>query len=228
MLKTAITAALVTATMASMACAQAPQTEKNVSMGMAQAIIAGDVEECTKSSYKVSVVIVDKAGMLAAALRGDGTSPHTIEFARMKAYTREPATRRRWNSSRRRQARTECCCARFPGVVAIGGGVPIKAGTETIGAVGMSAAGLRQGRSLCQGRHRQGRIQLELIRNRSISSARAPGAMHHAAMARLFALWRSGASQNLPCCLSNHLSLAAFCDSRAGGQGDRSARLRRP
>ena len=49
--------------------AQVPQTERNVSMAMAQVIIAGAVEECAKTSYRVSVVIVDKAGQPAAALQ---------------------------------------------------------------------------------------------------------------------------------------------------------------
>src|SRR5260370_28069177 len=69
------------------ALAQAPLTEKNVSMGLSLAIIAGTLEQCTKDGYKVSVVIVDKAGLVAASVRGDGTNPHTMEFARMKAYT---------------------------------------------------------------------------------------------------------------------------------------------
>jgi uncharacterized protein GlcG (DUF336 family) len=63
------------------------QTEKNVSMRMAQAIIDGAIEQCTKDGYKVTVVIVDSAGQLHAVLRGDGTAPHTVEFARRKAYT---------------------------------------------------------------------------------------------------------------------------------------------
>jgi uncharacterized protein GlcG (DUF336 family) len=140
MLKSAITAALVTATMASTAQAQAPQTEKNVSMGMAQAIIAGAVEECTKSSYKVSVVIVDKAGTLHAALRGDGTSPHTIEFARMKAYTARTRNQTSLEFIQATSSPDGMLLRQIPGVVAIGGGVPIKAGTETIGAVGVSGA----------------------------------------------------------------------------------------
>jgi len=86
--------------------AQVPQTERNVSMAMAQVIIAGAVEECAKTSYRVSVVIVDKAGQLAAALAsGDRMALRQI-----------------------------------PGVVAIGGGVPIRAGSETIGAIGVSGA----------------------------------------------------------------------------------------
>lgn len=69
------------------ALAQAPLTEHNVSMGMALAIIQGTIEQCTKDGYKVSVVVVDKAGNVMASIRGDGTNPHTMEFARMKAYT---------------------------------------------------------------------------------------------------------------------------------------------
>src|SRR6202795_4845070 len=69
------------------ALAQAPLTEKNVSMGLALAIIQGALEQCTKDGYKVSVTIVDKGGNVAAQLRGDGTGPHTMEFSRLKAYT---------------------------------------------------------------------------------------------------------------------------------------------
>lgn len=120
--------------------AQAPQVERNVSMTMAQAIISGVVEECAKSSYRVSVVIVDKAGQLAAAQRGDGTSPHTIEFAQMKAYT----ARTRNQTSQEFAAATangdNMVLRQIPGVIAIGGGVPIKTGVETIGAVGVSGA----------------------------------------------------------------------------------------
>src|SRR6266852_4817254 len=78
--------ALTVACIAS-ASAQAPLSEKNVSMKMALAIIEGTLEQCTKDGYKVSVVIVDNAGLVRASLRGDGTNPHTMEFARKKAYT---------------------------------------------------------------------------------------------------------------------------------------------
>ena len=56
--------------------AQAPLTEKNVSMAISLAIIQGALEQCTKDGYKVSVTIVDKGGNVAASLRGDGTGPH--------------------------------------------------------------------------------------------------------------------------------------------------------
>jgi uncharacterized protein GlcG (DUF336 family) len=73
-------------------------------------------------------------------MRGDGTNPHTLEFARMKAYT---ARTRNQTSLEFMQAASTPDGARLlqvPGVVAIGGGVPIRMGTEPIGAVGVSGA----------------------------------------------------------------------------------------
>ena len=61
--------------------AQAPQTEKNVSMKMALMIMDGALEQCSKDGYKVSVVLVDKGGNVAASVRGDSTNPHSMEFA---------------------------------------------------------------------------------------------------------------------------------------------------
>lgn len=120
--------------------AQAPQSERNVSMAMAQAIMAGVIEDCAKSSYRVSVVIVDRGGQIAAALRGDGTSPHTVEFARMKAYTARTRNQTSQEFAAATASGDSMVLRQIPGVVAIGGGVPIKAGSETIGAVGVSGA----------------------------------------------------------------------------------------
>jgi uncharacterized protein GlcG (DUF336 family) len=120
--------------------AQAPQSERNISMSMAQAIIAGVIDECAKSSYRVSVVVVDKAGLLAAALRGDGTAPHTVEFARMKAYTARTRNQTSLEFAAATASGDNAALRQIPGVIAIGGGVPIRAGSETIGGVGVSGA----------------------------------------------------------------------------------------
>ena len=126
------------AALAPSAQAQTPLTEHNISMGLSQAIIAGAIEQCTKDGYKVSVVIVDNAGVSRASLRGDGTPPHTMEFARRKAYT--SLTRRITSLEFMTQTETTPALRQIPDTVAIGGGVPIKIGTEVIGAVGVSGA----------------------------------------------------------------------------------------
>ncbi len=120
--------------------AQAPQVEKNVSMMMAMAIMQGAIEQCTKDGYKVSVVIVDKGGNVAASLRGDGTAPHTMEFARMKAYTARTRNQTSLQTMKMLEDPANAFIRQIPNVVGVGGGVPIKAGIEPIGGVGVSGA----------------------------------------------------------------------------------------
>ena len=120
--------------------AQAPQTEKNVSMGMAMAIIQGTIEQCTKDGYKVSVTVVDKAGLVAAQIRGDGTNPHTMEFSRLKAYTSRTRGQTSLEFMKLTSDPANAYLRQIPNVVAVGGGVPLKIGNETIGAVGASGA----------------------------------------------------------------------------------------
>jgi len=125
---------------ASPALAQAPQVEKNVSMAMALAIIQGTLEQCTKDGYKVSVVIVDKAGNVAASVRGDGTNPHTMEFGRLKAYTSRTRGQTSLEFMKVTSDPNNAYLKQIPNTVAVGGGVPIKVGNEVIGAVGVSGA----------------------------------------------------------------------------------------
>jgi uncharacterized protein GlcG (DUF336 family) len=124
------------------ALAQAPQVqaEKNISMAMSLAIIQGVLEQCTKDGYKVSVTIVDKAGVVAAQLRGDGTAPHTMEFSRLKAYTARTRNQTSLQTMKMLEDPANSFIRQIPGVVGVGGGVPIRAGTEVIGAVGVSGA----------------------------------------------------------------------------------------
>jgi len=120
--------------------AQAPLVEKNVSMGMALAIIQGTLEQCTKDGYKVSVTIVDKAGNVAASIRGDGTNPHTMEFSRLKAYTARTRGQTSLEFMKLTSDPANAHLRQIPNVVGVGGGVPIKVGNEVIGAAGASGA----------------------------------------------------------------------------------------
>ena len=134
-----VAAAIVIASMAS-AHAQQTLTERNVSMKMAQMIIDGAIDQCTKDGYKVSVVIVDNAGVVRALLRGDGTSPHTVEFARRKAYTSRTRNQTSLEFMTLTESGPNSLLRQIPDVVAIGGGVPIRVAGVPIGAVGVSGA----------------------------------------------------------------------------------------
>jgi uncharacterized protein GlcG (DUF336 family) len=133
-------AAVLSVALTASANAQAPQTEKNVSMKMALMIIDGALEQCTKDGYKVTVAVVDKGGNLFATIRGDGTNPHTMEFARLKAYTSRTRGQTSLEVQKLMEKPENAWIKQIPNVVGIGGGVPIKAGNETIGGVGVSGA----------------------------------------------------------------------------------------
>src|SRR4051794_29434513 len=120
--------------------AQAPQTEKNVSMKMALMIIDGALEQFSKDGYKVSVVVVDKGGNVAASVRGDGTNPHTMDFGRLKAYTSRTRGQTSLEFMKLTDKPENAYLEQIPNVVAVGGGVPIKVGNEVIGGVGVSGA----------------------------------------------------------------------------------------
>jgi uncharacterized protein GlcG (DUF336 family) len=135
-----ISLAIASTFVSSSAFAQAPQTEKNVSMGMSLAIIQGVLEQCSKDGYKVSVTIIDKAGNVAASLRGDGTNPHTLEFSRLKGYTARTRGQTSQDFMKLTMEPANAYLRQIPGVVAVAGGVPIKVGNEVIGAVGVSGA----------------------------------------------------------------------------------------
>lgn len=128
--------------MAALGCAhaQAPLTEKNVSMKMAQMIIDGAIEQCTKDGFRVSVVVVDNAGGIKAMLRGDGSGAHTVEVSRRKAYTARTRGQTTIEFRALVEAPGNAALMQIPDLITLGGGVPIKAAGVTIGGVGVGGA----------------------------------------------------------------------------------------
>jgi uncharacterized protein GlcG (DUF336 family) len=91
--------------------------------------------------YAASVVVVGRDGETLVSLRGDGSGPHTVENARRKAYTANTfkmTTESFLQEMKTRPVRREQTM--LPSVIAIDGGVPIKAGDEVIGGVGLSGS----------------------------------------------------------------------------------------
>ena len=74
-------------------------------------------------------------------LRADRAGPHTVEASRAKAYTaasaRNTTTSIMENADKNPAARQ---LAAIEGFLLLGGGVPVKAGDEVIGAVGVGGA----------------------------------------------------------------------------------------
>ena len=94
----------------------------------------------SRRGYNVAVSIVDRTGVPQLLLAGDGASVTSRDLARRKAYT----------SALRRGTTIELAKSVAAGgfnptlydtqMVIAGGGLPIKAGNETIGGIGVSGA----------------------------------------------------------------------------------------
>jgi uncharacterized protein GlcG (DUF336 family) len=123
------------------AAAQEVITEKALSLDLAHAIAQGAVEKCRADGYHVSVTVLDRDGLVKAAFRDDGSGPHTIVTSRRKAFT--SVTFRQPSADWAKRVLTDPAVAGLKdteGTIALGGGVPVKAGNEVIGAIGVSGA----------------------------------------------------------------------------------------
>lgn len=123
--------------------AQGLITQKALSLDMAQTIAQGAVERCRADGFHVSVSVIDGSGLLKVFMRDEGTGPHTIDLSRRKAFTALTFASRWKTSGEAAKAWNSTLGSPMPnieGTAGVAGGVPIRVGSETVGAVGVSGA----------------------------------------------------------------------------------------
>lgn len=116
--------------------------ESVLPLAAANKAIHAAVESCKKDGYRVSVSVVDRAGVLRAMGRSDGAGPHTVDSSRKKAYTAA--------SVRRPTTELAELITKVPTLQAlrdindemliVGGGLPIEIGGEVVGGIGVGGA----------------------------------------------------------------------------------------
>ncbi|KHF25001.1 GlcG/HbpS family heme-binding protein [Solemya velum gill symbiont] len=114
-------------------------SSQNIGMELAQDIAYESVLACRKDGYSVSAVVVDRYGILRAALRDDLAARFTLEIAERKANM----TVMSWSDSGefrelRQDIRPEL--NHIDGLIVMVGGVKITSGGYNLGAVGVSGA----------------------------------------------------------------------------------------
>jgi uncharacterized protein GlcG (DUF336 family) len=100
------------------------------------------LEKCKQDGYRVTVAVVDRAGVLKALIRGDGAGPHTVNSSTKKAYTAA--------SLRRPTGELAEMTAKMPTVqglrdmddkiLLLGGGLPIEMEGDVLGGIGVGGA----------------------------------------------------------------------------------------
>ncbi|UUZ77571.1 heme-binding protein [Polaromonas sp. P1(28)-13] len=133
--------ALALSLIAAAANAQGVRTEKNISLDLANQIAAATVAACSANGYAVAATVVDRAGTVRAVQRADNAGPHTLGASLQKAFTSASAknnTLAMMEGAQKNPAAANL--TDIPGFLLLGGGVPVKVGNETIGAVGVGGA----------------------------------------------------------------------------------------
>lgn len=135
-----ILAAAAALSVTSAASAQLLQ-EKNMPLALAADLARESVAACSAQGYNVTATVVDRAGVVRAVLRADNAGPHTVDAARRKAFT--SASTRLPTSTVAENVQKNPAAAQLvaiDGFLVLAGGVPVKAGSETIGAIGVGGA----------------------------------------------------------------------------------------
>lgn len=129
---------LTVAALSGSAFAQLPQS-RVLTMDVAHEIAQEAMAKCRADGYKVTVLVVDSLNAPKAMLRDDGATASTTEVAKMKA-TATMLYNRPSGPAQPPAPGTTAPPATIAGTINAQGGVPIKVGDVTIGAVAVSGA----------------------------------------------------------------------------------------
>lgn len=108
---------------------------RSLSMGLANKLAMTAARHCTKMGYQVSVAVTDRNGKLLAFTRNPLAGSHTIDVAILKAATAASFQTPTIDMMKGFEGLREA-----PGVLLIGGGVPVRIGGHLYGAIGVSGA----------------------------------------------------------------------------------------
>jgi uncharacterized protein GlcG (DUF336 family) len=119
--------------------------QRSVSLGLAKAIAEATLAACREKGYHTAAAVVDRAGQVLVILRDEQGTSQLTEMARRKAYTARMFRTTTLEFQKRTADNPQYAGQRnLPDILALSGGVPIKVGDETIGAVGSAGSTLEQ------------------------------------------------------------------------------------
>jgi len=116
--------------------------ESLLPLSMATKAVQTALEACKKDGYRVSVSIVDRAGVLRAMGRADGAGSRTVDSSRKKAYT-AASLRRPTTELAELIAKVQTLQSlreMNPEILILGGGLPIDISGDVVGGIGVGGA----------------------------------------------------------------------------------------
>jgi len=126
--------------------AQGIVMQRNISLPMAKSMAEATLAACKAKGFNTAAAVVDRAGQVIVLLRDEQATPQVLEMARRKAYTarmfRVPTSE--FQKRTAEPGAGNAAQRDLADILALSGGMPVKVGDETIGAVGSAGSNLEQ------------------------------------------------------------------------------------
>jgi len=133
--------AAILATVPCAALAQALVTERSISADAAREAATAAQAQCRKGGHHVTVTVLDRFARARVVLNDDGSSPHSLEHSLRKAYTALTYRTPSGEYGKRALANpTGIGALHLDKITTAAGGLPIRAGNEVVGAIGVSGS----------------------------------------------------------------------------------------
>lgn len=114
-------------------------SERSISASAALELATASLERCRADGYKVTITVLNRHARTAVVVSDDGVNPHTVENSMRKAYT--AFTTRSPSADMAKRAQPGLAgFMQLEKITTSEGGLPIFAGKELVGAVGISGA----------------------------------------------------------------------------------------
>jgi len=121
--------------------AQPLVVQRTISLDAAHELATEALQQCRKSGFRVTVTVLDASGRTAVVLHDDGAGEHTIEHSLRKAHTAFVSRQPSGDYGKRVIANPAgASILQLQNMTLAEGGLPIKVGSELVGAVGVSGA----------------------------------------------------------------------------------------
>ncbi|MDB5964708.1 MAG: hypothetical protein JWQ72_1208 [Polaromonas sp.] len=114
-------------------------TERSISASAALELATAALERCRADGYKVSITVLNRHARTSVVVSDDGVNPHTVENSLRKAYTAFTTRAPSADMGKRTQPGL-AGFMQLEKITTIEGGLPIFAGKELVGSVGISGA----------------------------------------------------------------------------------------
>ena len=121
--------------------AQAVLNVRTLSFAAAHEAATTALDQCRKNGFQVTVTVLDRLGRTKVVLHDDGANPHTVENSLRKAYTTLTFRAPSGDFGKRITSNpTSVGALSLDKVTTLEGALPIMAGKDLVGSIGISGA----------------------------------------------------------------------------------------